>query len=396
MPGRESDCREGQGVKSVDRADAFAVEARSISKSYRSSRRGRRRTTVFRDVSVQVEPGEVVGITGPSGAGKSTLLYCLSGLEPVDSGDVLVQGSDMTHCSQGARAAVRRKCMGFIFQEYDLVDSLTVLGNVELASRMAGMGRQRDAVLSTLERVGMTAFLDAYPDELSGGPAAARRRRARPRAESPRSSSPTSRPALLTHGTRPSSCKDSTSWRSRVLPSWSSPTTRGSPRRPIGASGSIPPGFPWSSDRLASGPLRFAGQANGHRVALTPYPARCGVPHVFGYWLRVVFSVCGAGVRSCWRRGCGAGFIERVVPPGVVQRSRPVAEVARLLGRARHGAGAGVPGNPAGHGHQRHDPLAGPGGRAVPSSGPWIFRAVDLPGRPGQAPAGTTPPTRRR
>ena len=169
VPGRESDCREGQGVKSVDRADAFAVEARSISKSYRSSRRGRRRTTVFRDVSVQVEPGEVVGITGPSGAGKSTLLYCLSGLEPVDSGDVLVQGSDMTHCSRGARAAVRRKCMGFIFQEYNLVDSLTVLGNVELASRMAGMGRQRDAVLSTLERVGMTAFLDAYPDELSGG-----------------------------------------------------------------------------------------------------------------------------------------------------------------------------------------------------------------------------------
>lgn len=64
---------------------------------------------------------------------------------------------------------MRRECMGFIFQEYNLVDSLTVLGNVELATRMAGLGRRRDVVLSMLEQVGMSNLSDVYPDELSGG-----------------------------------------------------------------------------------------------------------------------------------------------------------------------------------------------------------------------------------
>lgn len=122
------------------------------------------------DVSVAVAPGEVLAIIGPSGCGKSTLLRTVNGLEPVDSGRIVVNGSDVTQATTKLKDV--RSDVGMVFQSYDLFPHLTVMDNLLLAPKVvqgADMDEARERALSLLERVGLSAKADARPRELSGG-----------------------------------------------------------------------------------------------------------------------------------------------------------------------------------------------------------------------------------
>lgn len=144
------------------------VEAHGVRKSYRH---GDLSTEVLRRVDMSVSAGEMVSIVGPSGSGKSTLLYCLAGLEVPDAGEIHLMGVDIVRARRGERAKVRARHVGFVFQQYNLMPSLSVDENVSLPARFAGRRVSGKDVCDLLERVGMGGKEHARPAELSGGEA---------------------------------------------------------------------------------------------------------------------------------------------------------------------------------------------------------------------------------
>jgi putative ABC transport system ATP-binding protein len=144
------------------------VSVTDATKDY--GRRGQSRPAL-RGVNLAVAPGEWVAVVGPSGCGKSTLLHLVGGLDVPDSGSVAVAGDDVTTMSAAARAVMRRRRIGIVFQSYNLVPYLDAVANVELSLRVAGIGRRaaRDRASEVLEAVGMSEFANALPATLSGG-----------------------------------------------------------------------------------------------------------------------------------------------------------------------------------------------------------------------------------
>jgi putative ABC transport system ATP-binding protein len=125
----------------------------------------------LRGVSFAVPQGEMVAIMGPSGSGKTTLLNCLSGLDGIDSGDVLIEGVSLAEMSDDERTDYRARRMGFVFQFYNLMPVLTAVENVELPLLVARVGASeaRRRALGALAMVGLADRADHVPDELSGG-----------------------------------------------------------------------------------------------------------------------------------------------------------------------------------------------------------------------------------
>jgi putative ABC transport system ATP-binding protein len=119
-------------------------------------------------MDLDVAPGELVALLGPSGSGKSTLLNIIAGLDAPDSGTVEVGGQDLGRLTERARTLLRRRDIGFVFQFFNLVPTLTVLENVRLPLELIG---RRDAApaRTLLERVGLADRAHAFPEELSGG-----------------------------------------------------------------------------------------------------------------------------------------------------------------------------------------------------------------------------------
>ena len=148
----------------------FTVVARKIRKSFATGRRGRRRVTeVLKGVDLSVEVGEMVSIVGPSGSGKSTLLYCLSGLEAADEGSIEVMGRQVVHARRSVLAKIRSGHVGFVFQSYNLIPSLSVGDNVSLPARLAGRPMSARQTRAALESVGLAGRERDRPGDLSGG-----------------------------------------------------------------------------------------------------------------------------------------------------------------------------------------------------------------------------------
>jgi putative ABC transport system ATP-binding protein len=144
------------------------LEARKVQKVYRT---GANQVLALRDVDLTVAESEFVAIMGPSGSGKTTLLNCLSGLDEIDGGEVLLDGRDLHAMSDARRTADRAASMGFVFQQFNLIPVMTALENVELPLLLAGRSAAdaRRRALETLERVGLGHRPDHRPTELSGG-----------------------------------------------------------------------------------------------------------------------------------------------------------------------------------------------------------------------------------
>jgi putative ABC transport system ATP-binding protein len=144
------------------------VEARSIVKTYDT---GAVRVAALRGVDLSLERGEMAAIMGPSGCGKTTLLNCLSGLDRVDGGDVVIEGTSLSEMSDRQRTDYRAKRMGFVFQFYNLMPVLTAVENVELplllARESARTARRR--AIDALRLVGLADRASHVPDALSGG-----------------------------------------------------------------------------------------------------------------------------------------------------------------------------------------------------------------------------------
>jgi putative ABC transport system ATP-binding protein len=145
-----------------------AVELRRVSRVYGS---GASEVHALRDVDLSVSVGELVAVMGPSGSGKSTLLTIAGSLEDPSGGEVIVCGSRLASMSPDDRARLRRRTIGYVFQDFNLLAGLTAVENVALPLELDGVGVRaaREAGLAVLEELGLTAQAGRYPDDLSGG-----------------------------------------------------------------------------------------------------------------------------------------------------------------------------------------------------------------------------------
>ena len=144
------------------------LELRGVSKTY-----GQGATVVnaLRGVNLSVEPGAMVAVMGPSGAGKSTLLTIAGSLEEPTKGEVLIDGAPLSRMSRNDKARLRRRSVGYVFQDFNLLPGLTAVENVALPLELDGISgrRARATGNSVLEDLGLAERADRFPDQLSGG-----------------------------------------------------------------------------------------------------------------------------------------------------------------------------------------------------------------------------------
>ena len=124
---------------------------------------------ILSDINFAVKPGESIAIVGASGSGKSTLLSLLAGLDLPSSGEIYLDGAPIHQFNEEQRAQLRGQSVGFIFQAFMLVQSLTALENVMLPAELAGMDNAKQLAEALLERVGLGDRMDHFPNQLSGG-----------------------------------------------------------------------------------------------------------------------------------------------------------------------------------------------------------------------------------
>ncbi|MEM1221392.1 MAG: ABC transporter ATP-binding protein [Verrucomicrobiota bacterium] len=143
-----------------------ALHLESLSRAYRS---GESELTVLADVDLSISQGERVAIIGPSGSGKTTLLGLCAGLDLPTSGRTVLLGTDITELDEDERAAFRGAHIGFVFQNFQLIPSLTALENVTAPLELQGVTDAKAAGTELLEKVGLEHRMDHYPIQLSGG-----------------------------------------------------------------------------------------------------------------------------------------------------------------------------------------------------------------------------------
>ncbi len=143
------------------------IEAKELRKTYRV---GKVDVPALRGISFSVQKGEFVSIVGPSGSGKSTLFYLLGGLTRADTGSVTIDGVDFASLSDGERTRLRKSKIGFVFQKFNLLPTLSARSNIEIAADIAGKAMPDPTFLKKItEMLGIAKRLDHRPNELSGG-----------------------------------------------------------------------------------------------------------------------------------------------------------------------------------------------------------------------------------
>lgn len=144
----------------------FAARAVGVTKTYGEELTA---VTALRDVTLDFEKGRFTAIMGPSGSGKSTLMHCLAGLETVTEGEIFIGESSISGLSDNALTELRRDNIGFVFQVFNLIPTLTALENIELPATIAGRKLDAEWVAQLLDILGITDRVTHRPAELSGG-----------------------------------------------------------------------------------------------------------------------------------------------------------------------------------------------------------------------------------
>jgi putative ABC transport system ATP-binding protein len=144
----------------------FMIELKNVTKTVRS---GTEDLTILDDVSIEIPDGEFVAVTGASGSGKSTLLGLIAGLDAPTSGAIVIDGDTINQMSEDALAEIRSKKIGFIFQSFHLIPSLTAFENVLIPMEILGLKNAKERARNLLEDVELTNRGHHYPTELSGG-----------------------------------------------------------------------------------------------------------------------------------------------------------------------------------------------------------------------------------
>ncbi len=141
------------------------LEVRNLTKSFADSSG---LLTVLRGVDLELDAGETLAMTGESGSGKSTLLHLIGGLDDADGGSIVLGGQEVTSLNDRSRAALRRETVGVVFQQYNLIPSLTVAANIAFQARLTGRYAP-DRTRHLIDALGLEEQLDKYPEQLSGG-----------------------------------------------------------------------------------------------------------------------------------------------------------------------------------------------------------------------------------
>ncbi len=142
------------------------LEIQDLSKTYKSNNRD---LTVLSEINFKIKPGETVSIVGPSGSGKTTLLGLCAGLDQASTGNVKLYGNDLGSLNEDQRALIRNQNVGFIFQNFQLIPTLTALENVTIPLELQGAKNVKQRALELLDRVGLKDRATHYPNQLSGG-----------------------------------------------------------------------------------------------------------------------------------------------------------------------------------------------------------------------------------
>lgn len=142
------------------------IEVEDLVKTYQS---GTRLLTVLKDITFSIDAGDTLAVVGPSGSGKTTLLGLCAGLDRPSGGRVRFQGVDLATLSEDERARLRNQHIGFVFQNFQLIPTLTALENVMVPAELLGAAHARSVAAELLERVGLGDRLGHYPIQLSGG-----------------------------------------------------------------------------------------------------------------------------------------------------------------------------------------------------------------------------------
>lgn len=147
-------------------SSTMILQVQHVFKNYQI---GDHKIPVLNDINFQIEEGSTVSIVGPSGSGKTTLLGLCAGLDQSSEGDIILNGIKLTGLSEDKLAQVRNEHVGFVFQNFQLLPTLTALENVLVPMELRGMRNKQKEAMELLEKVGLSGRADHYPSQLSGG-----------------------------------------------------------------------------------------------------------------------------------------------------------------------------------------------------------------------------------
>lgn len=153
-------------MKSRGEVEMSIVDIINLSKTYG---KGENKLEALKNINISVEKGKFITIIGPSGSGKSTLLNCIAGLDSITSGEVILDGEDISKLSDDKLSKIRREEFGFIFQSFNLIPVINVYENIVLPVSVDGKKEDKEYINDLIKKLGISSQINKFPNELSGG-----------------------------------------------------------------------------------------------------------------------------------------------------------------------------------------------------------------------------------